>query len=89
MRLVEAGGAWAVGRILVLVAMLVQMLVLGKVVSREIEASTNLLVQMLVLEETYLGIAVVLRVAGVGDNWPVAGACLRGGLVHQRHQWHL
>ena len=83
----EAGGAWAVGRILVLVAMLVQMLVLSKVVSRKIEASTNL--QMLVLEETYLGIAVVLRVAGVGDNWPVAGACLRGGMVCQRHQWHL
>ena len=75
------------GRILVLVAMLVQMLVLGKVVSRKIEASTNLLVQM--LEETYLGIAMVLRVAGVGDNWPVTPACLRGGLVHQRHQWHL
>ena len=84
MRLVEAGGAWAVGRILVLVAMLVQMLVLGKVV--KIEASTNLLVQML---ETYLGIAMVLRVAGVGDNWPVTPACLRGGMVHQRHQWHL
>ena len=78
------------GRILVqLVAMLVQVLVLGKVVSRKIEASTNLLVQMLVLEETYLGIAVVLRVAGVGDNWPVTPACLRGGMVHQRHQWHL
>ena len=61
MRLVDAGGAWAVGRILVLVAMLVQMLVLSKVVSREIEASTNL--QMLVLEETYLGIAVVLRLS--------------------------
>ena len=75
------------GRILVLVAMLVQMVVLSKVV--KIEASTNLLVQMLVLEETYLGIAVVLRVAGVGDNWPVTPACLRGGLVHQRHQWHL
>ena len=77
------------GRILVLVAMLVQVLVLSKVVSREMEASTNMVVQMLVLEETYLGIAVVLRVAGVGDNWPVAGACLRGGLVHQHHQWHL
>ena len=75
------------GRILVLVAMLVQMVVLSKVVSRKIEPSTNLLV--LVLEETYLGIAVVLRVAGVGDNWPVAGACLHGGLVYQRHQWHL
>ena len=85
MRLVEAGGAWAVGRILVLVAMLVQVLVL----SRRIEASTNLLVKMVVLRETYLGIAVVLRVAGVGDNWPVTPACLRGGLVCQRHQWHL
>ena len=71
------------GRILVLVAMLVQMLVLSKVVSSKIEASTNLLV--LVLEETYLGIAVVLRVAGVGDNWPVAPARLHGGLVCQRH----
>ena len=30
--------------------------------------------------DNYLGVARVLRVAWVGDNWPVATSCLEGGL---------